>query len=116
MWPAASAVAGGVSLARRRVPATTGPFASVWVLLGKAPAGIGAVFTPVRPLVVPAAACLGVALLVHWLTGDRKWWVTRLATGGSGMIAYAILIVPALPADERLVLRRRRRAFRRHDP
>lgn len=68
------------------------------------------------PLAVPAVVCLAVALAVHWLTGDLVWWVTLLATAGSGMIAYALLIVPALPANERTVIRRRLRAVGRSSP
>ena len=68
------------------------------------------------PLAVPALVCLAVALAVHRLTGDSVWWVTLLATAGSGMIAYALLIVPALPANERTVIRRRLRAVGRSSP
>lgn len=67
-------------------------------------------------LIVPAGACLATALIVHWLCSDLKWWVSLLATSGAGMIAYALLIVPALPANERSIIRARLRTAGRGAP
>ncbi len=64
----------------------------------------------------PAALCLAAALGVHWLCSGLEWWVSLLATAGAGMIAYALLIVPALPPGERAVVRRRLAAAGRSNP
>jgi O-antigen/teichoic acid export membrane protein len=58
-------------------------------------------------LALPAGGALAVALACHMAMSGQPWWASLALTALTGTTAYAVLLLPALPASERSAVRRR---------